>query len=201
MIWQAPNLAREPFANLRPLTRLVALLTIAAVALTGWNVLSYLRAGSGSAQRAAEIAEVERATAEARARLDTIERDLRAHDLAAENARATFLNLRIEERVFSWNQLFTRLAEVAPRGVRIRSLAPKFGAEKGRRGVAPGAGHRGVVSLGIAGEAQDDEALLEFVDRLFEHPAFDTPKLSKEAKAGGDLTFSLTVTYLPKVEP
>ena len=200
MIWQAPNLAREPFLNQRPLVRATAALAFVALALTAWNVTSYLRAGSGAAHLEAEIEKAARETDAARARLTTIERDLAAHDLAAENRRAAFLNERIEERTFSWNRLFTRLAEAEPRGVRVRSLSPSFGKDAP---VLTASGRRAPVALAIQGEAEDGEALLEFIDRLFEHPAFDTPKLSKEAhQAGGGLTsFSLSVTYLPEAEP
>ena len=200
MIWQAPNLAREPFLNQRPLLRATAALAFVALALTAWNVTSYLRAGSGAAHLEAEIQKAARETEAARAKLTTIERDLGAHDLAAENRKAVFLNERIEERTFSWNRLFTRLAEAEPRGVRVRSLSPSFGKNAP---VLTASGRRAPVALAIQGEAQDGEALLEFIDHLYEHPAFDTPKLSKEAhQAGGGLTsFSLTVTYLPDAEP
>ena len=200
MIWQAPNLARDPFANLRPLVRASALLTLAAVVLTGWNLFSYLRAGSGAAHLEADLARVAHETDEARARLATIERDLAAHDLAAENKRAAFLNERIEERSFSWNLLLTRLAEAEPRGVRIRNLSPAFG-KKGREAVASIAtgDRRAPVALSIQGEAQDGEALLDFIDRLFAHPAFDSPKLAREGKQDGGVTaFTLSVIYLPE---
>ena len=199
MIWQAPNLARDPFVNLRPLRRTAMALAIGAVALTGWNVVSYLRAGSGTAHLQAELARVTRETEEARTRLATIERDLAAHDLAAENRRAEFLNARIEERTFSWNRLFTRLAEAQPRGVRIRSLAPSFDRKRGEEDAAR---LGGAVALAIQGEAEDGESLLEFVDRLFDHPSFDTPKLSREGSQGGAATsFSLSVVYLPEATP
>ena len=41
--------------------------------------------------------------------------------------------------------------------------------------------------------------MLAFINRLFEHPAFDSPNLSSEVRrAKSDITeFSLAVTYLP----
>ncbi len=203
MIWQAPNLAKAPFVNLRPLQRTVAVLALAAVVLTGWNAVSYLRSGSGAAALERELARLTLETTEARARLATIERDLSAHDLAAENRRAEFLNARIEERTFAWNQLFTRLAEAEPRGVRIRSLSPRFGKSRsGAEGSAAADGIGTSVALSIQGEAEDGEALLDFVDRLFEHPSFDMPKLTSEGKQGSGVTaFNLSVNYLPKAKP
>lgn len=197
MSWQAPNLARQPFLNLRPLRRVAAALTLAGVALTAWNVVSYLRAGSGAAQRSAELARLTAETAAARARLATIESDLAARDLAAENRRAIFLNDRIAERTFDWNALFDRLAEVLPRGVRLRSLTPRLGAAP-----ADGDAARPVVSLGLDAEAEDGEAMLELVDNLFAHPAFASPNLSRESRQrGGEIAFDLSVDYFPEARP
>ena len=54
------------------------------------------------------------------------------------------------------------------------------------------------VELRIAGEAQDDESLLVFVDRLFAHPSFERPNLQNESRqSDGGLGFSLTVTFYP----
>lgn len=197
MSWQAPNLARQPFLNLRPLRRAAAALTIVGLALTAWNVASYLRAGSGAAQRSAEMARLAAETAAARARLATIESDLAARDLAAENRRALFLNERIAERTFDWNALFDRLAEVLPRGVRLRSLTPRLGAAP-----ADGDAARQKVSLALDAEAEDGEAMLELVDNLFAHSAFASPNLSRESRQrGGEIDFDLSVDYFPEARP
>jgi hypothetical protein len=200
--WQAPNLARDPFVNQRPLLRASAALALVAVVLTGWNVVSYLRAGSGAEAMATETARLERASAEARARLATLERDLARLDLAAYNRRAAFVNDRIRERSFSWNLLFTRLAEALPRGVRLASVTPRFGDDL-PGGDARSAGRGGAeVELRLRGEAEDGEALLEFVDSLFEHPAFDRPDLNREGQSQGAMTsFDLSVRYLPEPQP
>jgi len=199
--WQAPNLAREPFVNLRPVRRTAAALTVLAVALTAWNVFTYERAGSGAAARSAEIARLERDIAAARDRQATIDSDLAARDLVAENRRAEFLNARIEERTFSWNQLFDRLSEALPRGVRLHSLTPRVATERGYR-ARRAASVRTPVVLRIVGEASDTEALLEFVDRLFAHPAFEKPNLESESRqSSNQLSFGLSVTYFPETAP
>jgi hypothetical protein len=199
--WQAPNLARDPFLNQRPLVRASTALALIAVVLTGWNVVSYLRAGSGAEAMASEIARLEGESAAARARLQTLERDLARLDLAGFNRRAEFVNDRIRERSFSWNLLFTRLAEALPRGVRLSSVSPRFG-EGGPGEGARSAGRGAEVELRLRGEAEDGEALLEFVDSLFEHPAFDRPDLNREGQSKGAMTsFDLSVRYLPEPRP
>jgi len=205
-----PNLAREPFANLRPLRRAAGVLWLAALALAGWNVAAYLSSGAGVADRAAELERLRRQSAEDQSRAETLEADLRRADLARANARTEFLNRRIDERAFSWNLLLDRLGEALPRGVRVQRLAPQVvkddrPAPVEAAAAAPGAAPARVVrpiALQIAGEAEDDESLLEFVDRLFAHPTFDRPDLEREARTkAGTLTFSLRVVYLPGAGP
>ncbi len=195
MSWQAPNLAARPFLNLRPARRTGGALGLAALLLTAWNVQSSWRAGTGEANRRAEIAQLTAASDAARARLATIERDLAARDLEAENHRAEFLNERIAQRTFGWNLLFDRLGRVLPRGVRLRRLSPKLEQSTAK----PAAGG---ILLELSGEAEDDESLLELVDRLFDDPAFEAPDLHRESRGGsGELQFSLTVRYLPGTAP
>jgi Tfp pilus assembly protein PilN len=189
--WQAPNLARRPFLNTQPLRRVAVALSVAAIGLTAWNVLSYARTGSGAAARRAEISRLAEEASAARARLATLEGDLARWDLAAENQRAAFLNAEIERRAFGWNALFDRLAEAMPRDVRLRTLTPRP-MDAGASGVAP-------VRLAIAAEARDAEAMLELVDRLFAHPAFASPNLERESRQrGGEIAFRSSVEYHPE---
>lgn len=197
MSWQAPNLASRPFVNLRPLRRTAWTLSVAALLLTAWNLVSYLRAGAGVQERLAAIEKLEAETETADRRLTTIVGDLSKSDIAGENRRALFLNQRIEERSFSWNLLFDRLAETLPAGVRLNSLAPRVQAPSGGRA----ASERSPVLLTLRGSAQDDDSLLDFVDRLYAHPSFREPNLKRESRDRGELSFDLTVTFLPEPEP
>lgn len=200
MSWQAPNLAQRPFLNLRPLRRVAVALAVVAVALTAWNVRAYLRSGSGAAARAAEIARLDEEARAARERLATLEADLANHNLVGENQRAVFLNERIAQRTFGWNALFDHLAEVLPRGVRLRSLTPRLVA--GDEPPAAAADGLTVVSLVLDAEATDGESMLELVDNLFAHPAFAEPNLARESRQrGGNISFDLTVTYYPEGRP
>lgn len=202
MSFAGPNLSREPFANVRPLWRAAATLWVAAALLVAWNVAAYLRSGTGAVERAAELERLRRTTAESRARIQTLESDLQRADLARANARTEYLNQRIGERAFSWNLLLDRLAETMPRGVRVVRLSPEPFKDDRRRGeVEPAPRVERRVALEIAGEAEDDEALLEFVDRLFSHAAFDRPSLARETRTkAGTLNFTISAAYRPAAE-
>lgn len=210
MSWQAPNLARVPFENLRPVRRIALLVAIVALALTAWNAGTWWRTGAGTAEKLAELERLTNEAGAARERIATLEGDLASADLEARNREAEFLNSRIAERVFSFNRLLDRLVEAMPRGVRIHSLTPQRAAAERSGSVrtsavrrrARSAGDSNDVTLKIDAEAEDDEALLELVDRLFAHPAFRDPDLGGESrKSTGVLEFDLTVVYRPQAEP
>lgn len=209
MSFQGPNLAREPFVNLRPIRRAALLLWLVASALAAWNTYAYVRSGAGAAEKAAELEGLNREIVAKRQRLETLDADLRRADLERANLRTLFLNDRIAERAFSWNRLLDRLVETMPRGVRVRRLTPEgFRDVRERRVtrtarevVMPAVAERRVL-IQVEGEAEDGEALLELIDRMFAHPAFDRPNLAREARAkSGTLEFSLEVGYLPAAAP
>lgn len=206
MTWQAPNLAREPFENSRPARRVALALGLAALALTAWNVGTWWRTGAGAAERAHELERLTSTTAEAKERIATLESDLAAADLEQANEEVEFLNERIDERAFSWNRLLDELVEAMPAGVRLRQLSPRreagrtagAGRRPRRERVASAVTEERDVELRIRGDAEDDEALLELVDRLFAHPAFRDPNLAGESRSSaGELTFELSVVYRP----
>src|SRR4029079_5201812 len=100
---------------------------------------------------------------------------------------------RIAERTFDWGLLFDRLADVLPWNGRIGSVSRvAFRAEKraGSRAAAAAAVTPESFRLRIAGSAQDDEALLAFVDALFQHASFQAPDLQRETRQG-DTAFDL----------
>lgn len=199
--WQEPNLARAPFVNERPVRRLgVALWVLfAIVGGAGLWMSQTIRRETGT--RVAELARLNAETVSGRERAVALEAQLRRANLPAQNERAEFLNRRLAERTFSWNNLLETLAGVMPRGVRLIGLSPQgFARQRGRTVGDVETPATTQVAMRITGEAEETEALLEFVDRLFAHPAFDRPNLSREsAKKDDKIQFDLTVDYLPQL--
>ncbi len=199
--WQEPNLARAPFVNERPVRRLGLLLwtlflIVAGIAL--WNSQSIRRA---TTTQIVELNRLHLETRSARERAATLQAELRSADLPAQNERTEFLNRRLAERAFSWSRLLETLTETMPRGVRLLRLSPEsFTRERGRGTADLQSPATTRVALRISGEAEETEALLEFVDQLFQHPAFHRPNLSRESeKKDFKIQFELTVAYLPEV--
>jgi len=194
-----PNLASAPFLNARPVERLALFLWVLALVVGG---AAYWSTASSRQEAGARRAELERLSAETgalRERARQLHAELEASDLAARNERTLFLNQRIAERAFSWNDLIDAMGEVLPRGVRLRDLTPEgFQVQSGTRRASEESKATSRVNLRISGEAEEGEALLEFVDRLYRHPAFDKPNLAREsAKKDQQLEFSLGVAYIP----
>lgn len=199
------NLSRRPFLNTRPVTRVALLLwTLGALLLLG-NVTLFWNYLAGSTEKREELARMEQQVERERESAGRLQARLAGLDLGQQNEQVAYLNRKIAERTFSWSLLFDRLTETMPDNVRLISLQPgAIGGEErpGRRPAvrddAPLASDR--VRLGIVAESKSDEEMLEFVDNLFAHPAFDRPNLLQESRneRGDRVSFTLHVTYLPR---
>lgn len=193
------NLARRPFVNSRPITRLAVLLWLVGGALALWNGREIWRLASSLGEGRRALGAAETRAAEAQSRIATLQAELRAIDLLAENEETAFLNREIERRTLSWTGLFQRLGEVLPRQVRLVQIVPSLASPAQRRKAQTAAAEEGWISLALTGYAESDEALLDFVDALFAHPAFDAPDLEREAVPPGEpLQFELRVSYLSR---
>jgi len=194
------NLARRPFVNTRPLTRLVIVLWVAGAALLAWNLRQPLGLWGDLERQRSAVGELVRATASERERIAALETRLTHIDFEQEAKETEFLNAQIAARTFSWTRLFERLAEVLPREVRLVRISPRVEHRAtGPRRVAAPPVPSTAVALQLGGVAARDEALLDFVDALFAHPAFDQPDLQREQNAAPQaINFDLSVLYYPQ---
>jgi len=196
------NLAARPFVNRRPWRRLTALLWALGIALLTLNAVLYWGYLTGSADARAELSGLREQLAGDQTELDRLSGELARLDLEAQNREVAFLNERIADRRFPWGQLFNDIEQVLPWNTRLHSLAPERGDRNRRRRAELGTGDRSRVVLDLTGEAQDDQGLLDLIDALFEHAAFDDPKLLHESRQdAGPLDFTIAVVYLPGGSP
>ncbi len=191
MSFTSVNLASRPFSNQTPVLRAAIGLGVVALLLVALNVALYWSYFSGSGEEArAELAVIDGDISRVESELEALDREIATHDVEALRAHVSFLNMRIAERTFGWSGLFEDLGQVLPAQVRLVRLSPRLG--RASRGGAPTN-----VVLTIEGAARNDEAVLAFIDALFEHPRFEKPDPSREARREGELRFGLTVTYKP----
>lgn len=195
----APNLARRPFVNRRPVARVSLLLAVIGLLLLVLNLFLYVGYARTRAATATELRDIEtRIEAEEEA-LEAAASALAEAELDEQNELVSFLNGRIAERTFGWSVLFDRLADLLPDDVRLVSLAPRVTRpDETRRRSAGAPPPERRAELGIQAEAKDGEDILELIDALFADPAFRNPNLSSEAMTQGNrIRFSLSVVYLP----
>ena len=204
------NLARRPFLNSRPVVRVSLLLWLLGLGLLLVNLVLFQGYLSSSADKREQIARGEQEVERQRQIAAQLQSRLDALDLESQNEQVDFLNKKIEERTFSWSLLLDRLAEVLPNDVRIERLSPRTGEGAGQeltrsRPAATRSGLQdGRIPLSIDAEARKDEALLQFVDNLFAHPAFADPNPMNEERLeaeGNVLKFELQVQYIPGGTP
>jgi Tfp pilus assembly protein PilN len=201
---QPLNVARRPFINSRPVTRISLLLWILGILLLLGNISLFWSYLSGSGEKRAELERMEAQVANESEAVSRLEARLASRGLDKQNLQVRFLNRRIAERTFSWSLLFDRLAEVMPDGVRLNRLAPSGLVDKDAQGTSSEvqAGGDNRVTLTISGEAKSDEEPLRFVDNLFAHPAFEDPDISRESREDDGLVkFEIKVMYLPSRTP
>jgi len=194
------NLARRPFVNTRPVTRVSLLLWILGLLLLLGNVSLFWNYLSGSAEKRAELERLEQDKQRQEQTVRQLEQRLASLDLEQQNKKVNYLNQKIAERTFSWSLLFDRLAEVLPNDVRLTRLAPRPVDKKAGGRPEDELGPRDDrVLLVIHGKSKSDEALLDFVDRLFAHDSFDEPDLFRETREQDDnlVDFDVQVIYMP----
>jgi Tfp pilus assembly protein PilN len=197
------NLARRPFANLRPVRRVAAALWVIGGVLVVLAAVLYWRSLFGIEGGREKIAAVDRSIAAEERRLAAAEAALAGMDLHRQNVEAAYLDARIRERTFPWSGLFEHLADVLPRHVKLANLSPQVGdagvarTARGRRSASLATGGR--VYLQMRGTAADDASLTELLDRLFASPWFERPTMPIEHRdpARGGIDFDLQVSYLP----
>ncbi|HVT18394.1 MAG TPA: PilN domain-containing protein [Thermoanaerobaculia bacterium] len=197
---QSLNLARRPFVNSRPVTRAALLLWLLGALLLAGNVSLFWSYLESSQETRVKLAKVESDTAAERQKISALSGQISGLNLDQENRQVAYLNRKIAERAFSWSQLFDRIAEVLPQGVRLLRLSPQNVVEKesGGRQTGPPAEKTTPITLLVTGQAKSDEALSQFVDKLFAHPSFAEPNLAHEAREEDNLLrFDLKVLYIP----
>lgn len=187
------NLARDPFLNLRPVRRAGVVLAALAVILAAIDARTYWRHFTGENQTRVRLQELDAEISAERQTLAGLRQELSRLEVASLNERARFVNQQIAQRTFSWSGLFDDLVSIQPLQVQIVSLDPKF--ESGRRSQRDIDLEPGEVLLEIDGLARDDDRLLRFIDRFFEHPEFRSPDLQREARREELIDFTLSVIY------
>jgi len=166
---RTPNLARQPFANHRPL--LVVGLALAALALiaTAVSVLDLLAARRAERDFAARLAPLEQRRAELARAVGALDSELRGVAWGKLTAEASALDRVLIKRKLVWTELLGNLERVLPWDVRLITINPSVDQEGG-------------LALGLVGVSTGREGWLSLIARLFVDRSFSDPvPLSEQA--------------------
>lgn len=153
------NLSTRPFYNERAVRTMLAVLALAAIGLTIFNVVEILRlerAGRDARQTVAQNAERAR---EMREKAQVIRQGINQAQLEAVRVSARDANALIDRRTFSWTALLNYFQATLPPDVRITSVTPQLD-DSGRM----------LVAISVFARRIDD--LSEFEDALESTGAF-----------------------------
>jgi Tfp pilus assembly protein PilN len=182
-----PNLASRPYRDYRPVWTVLAVLAIFSVALLAYNVQTAYRYFATTSDTRAEISALEASIAEERQATRTAREQAARFDSPELRRRAEFVNARIAERAFSWNQLLDDLEAVFPPDVRLVRLSPTV--EK-----------TGDVTLTMQCFARNGDGMVDLIQNMFSSPKFVRPFPANQSTSSTGLhQFVISTQYRPSV--
>jgi Tfp pilus assembly protein PilN len=120
------NLSTRPFYNERAVHAVAAFLALVLLAVTAWQVVRVVRLSREKTDLNAVIRK-DRAEADAKTKeAAQIRRGLDQKELSLVAGAATEANDLIEQRTFSWTELFNQLEATLPEDVMLTSVRPEF---------------------------------------------------------------------------
>jgi len=188
------NLSTRPFYNERAVHFWLLVTALLIVAATIFNVTRVLRYSRSDTQLATLAASDEARAAELRQQAVRLRATVDPRQVEFASAEARQANDLIDRRTFSWTQLLNTLEATLPDDVRLVSVKPKMGNDRGI-----------VLTISVVARGVDD--VDEFMKRLETTGEFGElgARLSERVNEQGLMETVLDTTYLPShaqvVEP
>jgi Tfp pilus assembly protein PilN len=161
------NLSTRPFYNERAVHWALALAFAAVVALTIFNVTRVMSLSARQSTLSAEVQREEAGVQRLNAQAAKVRGSIDQKALARVIASAKEANAIIDQRTFSWTELFNHLESTLPTGVMLTSVRPHVEKEAF------------YVQLTVVG--RDVEQVDEFIEKLEATGAFSGVMASDEA--------------------
>ena len=178
------NLSTRPFYNERAVHWVLGLAFVAIVALTVFNVTRVLALSATQGALSAEVqrqeARIQELNAQASRARSGIDQKALAHVVAA----AKEANAIIDERTFSWTELFNHLEATLPNGVMLTSVRPRINKTEL------------IVQLIVLG--REVEQIDDFIEKMEAAGVFSEVMADEEAVTKeGDVEVRLEAHYKP----
>lgn len=153
------NLSTRPFYNVRAVQVALGIGLAVVLAITLFNVVQIVRLTASQRSLGAHAADAEEQAVELRAEAARIRAQINSQELEVVADAAREANDIIDQRAFSWTELFAQFEETLPADVRITAVRPRLE----RDGTF-------VVAVGV--EARRAEDLDTFIEALEKKGAF-----------------------------
>ena len=147
------NLATRPFYNERAVRLVLGLIFVAVIAVTAFNVTELIRLSGSQRTLGARAAQSEQDAARLRKEAATVRAQINTRDLETVASAAREANGIIDQRAFSWSELFDQLEHTLPDDVRITAIDPTLTKE-------------GQFIIQIAVQARRSEDVDQFIESL-----------------------------------
>jgi len=153
------NLSTRPFYNARAVQTVLGTLALILVAITLYNVVTIARLSLQQRSLSARAVQAEREADRLRQEAAAIRARIDAKELSVVAGEAREANAIIDQRTFSWTELFQTFEATLPPEVRITAVQPRLEQD-------------GTFHVGVLVEARRAEDVDEFVEALEKSGAF-----------------------------
>lgn len=185
---QRPNLASQPFLDVRPVMVVGGALALVALMLTGISLGEVIRARVRERSAARALAGLQARRAELLTKVEENNRKLTGVGWNTLKIETSAMQDVVAQRKLVWSQLLADFERMVPWDVRLVSITPVVERD-------------GRVRVNLNGVAASREAWLRLVALLFVDPKFSDPLPSSEespsATGGQGYRFSLSARYWP----
>jgi hypothetical protein len=182
------NLSTRPFYNVRAVAAMLGALALVVVVFTIINAVALVRLTSAQSTLGASAEQAEADAERLRGDAIRIRAQINPDELAVVSAAAREANRIIDQRAFSWTNLFSQFERTLPEDVRIRSVTPRL--------------ERDQFIVTVALEARRAEDVDAFVEALEQAGGFtDVLPLVVETTEEGLLAGVVEATYTAGPEP
>ena len=147
------NLATRPFYNERAVQFALGAVVALVLAVSAFNAIELIRLTESQRTLGAHAVESEREAARLRSEAAAIRAQINPKELEVVANAAREANSIIDQRAFSWSELFDQLEQTLPDDVRITAVAPSLNPQ-------------GQFIVNIAVQARRSEDLDAFIEAL-----------------------------------
>jgi type IV pilus assembly protein PilN len=178
------NLATRPFYNERAVQFVLGAVALLVLAVSAFNAFELIRLTKSQQTLGAHAVDAEREAARLRSEAATIRGQINAKELDVVANAAREANSIIDQRAFSWSDLFDQLEHTLPDDVRITAVEPTLSPQ-------------GQFIVNIAVQARRSEDLDAFIEALEKTGSFrDVITPAEETNEQGLLVAAIRGTYI-----